>query len=141
MIAGLSFGPLSLRCRRPQGRPALAISTMTFLSENKGLTLVKIERFENVWDTLETDPAERERLKLRAQLMDALRARVERWKVTQAEAAKRLKITQPRLNDLLKGRFNKFSLGALFDLATRAGLKIKLSIDGAHAKPKAKKAA
>lgn len=56
-------------------------------------------------------------------------------------AAKRLKITQPRLNDLLKGRFNKFSLGALFDLATRAGLKIKLSIDDARAKPKAKRAA
>jgi predicted XRE-type DNA-binding protein len=102
---------------------------------------MKVEQFENVWDALESDPAERERLKLRAQLMDALRTRVERWKVTQTEAATRLKITQPRLNDLLKGRFNKFSLGALFDLATRAGLKIKLSIDDTHAKPKAKRAA
>jgi predicted XRE-type DNA-binding protein len=102
---------------------------------------MKIEQFENVWDALESDPAERERLKLRAQLMDALRDRIERWKITQAEAAKRLKITQPRLNDLLKGRFNKFSLGALFDLATRAGLRIKLSIDDTRTKPKAKKAA
>lgn len=102
---------------------------------------MKIERFKNVWDALESDPAERERLKLRSQLMDALRDKIESWKVTQNEAAKRLAITQPRLNDLLKGRFNKFSLGALFDLATRSGLKIKLSIDDARAKPKTKRAA
>ena len=51
------------------------------------------------------------------------------WHVTRAKAARRLSITQPGLNDLLKDRFNKLSLGALFDLATRAGLKVKLSID------------
>ena len=102
---------------------------------------MKIESFSSVWDALESDPAERERLKMRSQLMDALRQRIESWKVTQAEAAKRLAITQPRLNDLLKGRFSKFSLGALFDLATRAGLKIKLSIDDTRAKPKTKRVA
>jgi predicted XRE-type DNA-binding protein len=99
---------------------------------------IKVEQFENVWDALESDPAERERLKLRSQLMEALRDRIARWKTTQSEAAKRLSITQPRLNELLKGRFSKFSLGALFDLATRAGLKVRLSIDPPSAKPKAK---
>ncbi len=102
---------------------------------------MKIERFKNVWDALEPDPAERERLKMRSRLMNALRDRIASWDVTQAEAAKRLDITQPRLNDLLRGRFNKFSLGALFDLATRAGLKVKLSIDDTRRKPKAGKAA
>ena len=102
---------------------------------------MKIERFKNVWDALESDPAERERLKMRSQLMDTLREKIEGWKLTQREAAKRLEITQPRLNDLLKGRFNKFSLGALFDLATRAGLKVRLSVDDARPKAKARKAA
>lgn len=102
---------------------------------------MKIERFKDVWDALESDPAERERLRMRSQLMNALRDKIESWKITQGEAAKRLGITQPRLNDLLKGRFNKFSLGALFDLATRAGLKVKLSIDDGRAKPKARRAA
>ncbi len=92
--------------------------------------------YANVWDALEADPAERERLKLRSQLLSALEDRIKSWKLTQAEAAARLDITQPRLNDLLKGRFDKFSLGALFDLATRAGIKMQLKIDG-----KAKKAA
>ena len=98
---------------------------------------MKIEEYESVWDALEDDPAERERLKMRSALLTALRRKIESWKVTQGEAAKRLEITQPRLNDLLKGRFNKFSLGALFDLATRAGLKVTLSIDETGRKPKA----
>jgi predicted XRE-type DNA-binding protein len=102
---------------------------------------MKVEHFKDVWDALESDPAERERLKMRSRLMDALREKIESWKITQAAAAKRLGITQPRLNDLLKGRFNKFSLGALFDLATRAGLKVKVTIDDARAKTKAKRAA
>jgi predicted XRE-type DNA-binding protein len=83
---------------------------------------MKIDEYESVWDALEDDPAERERLNMRSALLTALRRQIESWKVTPGEAAKRLEITQPRLNDLLKGRFNKFSLGALFDLATRAGL-------------------
>ena len=98
---------------------------------------MKVEEFTSVWDALEDDPAERERLKMRSVLLTALRRKVESWKITQSEAAKRLQITQPRLNDLLKGRFNKFSLGALFDLATRAGLKVRLTIDEGKSKTKA----
>lgn len=102
---------------------------------------MKIERYKDVWDAIEDDPAERERLKMRSALLDALQARISSWGVTQAEAAKRLGITQPRLNDLLKDRFNRFSLGALFDLATRAGLKVKLSIEDGRTRAKAKRAA
>jgi len=102
---------------------------------------MKVEQFKDVWDALESDPAERERLKMRSRLMDVLRDTVGSWKITQTAAARRLGITQPRLNDLLKGRFNKFSLGALFDLATKAGLKVRVSIDDGRAKTKAKRAA
>ena len=45
--------------------------------------------------------------------------------------ASRLGITQPRLNDLLRGKINKFSLDTLLILATRAGLKIKIEIRAA----------
>ena len=102
---------------------------------------MKIERFKDVWDALEDNPVERERLKMRSRLMSALQARIKAWNVTQSDAAQRLSITQPRLNDLLKDRFNKFSLGALFDLATRAGLKVKLSIDETEKKKATKRAA
>lgn len=53
---------------------------------------------------------------------------VDGWKGTQAEAAKRLGITQPRVNDLLRGRIAKFSLDALMDLASRAGLSVHVKI-------------
>jgi predicted XRE-type DNA-binding protein len=59
--------------------------------------------------------------------MAAVRNRGEGWKLTQLEAATRLKVTQPRLNDLLRGHFNKFSLDGLVELAARAGIKVKVS--------------
>jgi predicted XRE-type DNA-binding protein len=101
---------------------------------------MKRQVFADVWDALEDDPAERARLRMRSELLQALERRVLGWKVTQREAARRLGITQPRLNDLLKGRFSKFSLGALFDLAMRAGLEVKLTIDGKR-RPSPRKAA
>jgi hypothetical protein len=48
-----------------------------------------------------------------------------------AQAARRLGITQPRLNDLLHGKINKFFLDTLMTLATRAGLKIKIEVRSA----------
>jgi hypothetical protein len=49
------------------------------------------------------------------------------WNLSQAEAAKRLHIT--RLNDLLRGRINKFTLDALTKLATHTGLTVKMSVN------------
>jgi predicted XRE-type DNA-binding protein len=46
---------------------------------------------------------------------------VSKWRLTQAGTAKRLGLTQPRLNDLLRGRINKFSLDALINIAMAAG--------------------
>jgi predicted XRE-type DNA-binding protein len=63
--------------------------------------------------------------------MIALRRAVESWELTQAAAAKRLGTTQPRLNDLLRGRIGKFSLDALVLLATRAGLSLQLQVAAA----------
>lgn len=52
-------------------------------------------------------------------------------RLTQTQAARRLAITQPRLNDLLRGRINKFSLDTLVGLADRAGIRLRLHIDRA----------
>lgn len=48
--------------------------------------------------------------------------------LTQAQAAKRLGVTQPRLNALLKGKIGQFSLDALVNIANRAGLDVRLVI-------------
>ena len=82
------------------------------------------QRFDSVWDALENSPAEAANMKARATLMIAIREAVEGWKLTQADAAKRLGVTQPSMNDLLRGRIEKFSLDALMILATGASLTI-----------------
>ena len=57
--------------------------------------------------------------------MIAIRDVVDDWRLTQAEAAKRLGVTQPRMNDLLRGRIDKFSLDALMLLASAAGMSVE----------------
>ena len=60
------------------------------------------EVFGSVWDALEDTPTEAENMKLRSSLMIAISEAVSAWRVTQMEAARRLGVTQPRLNDLLR---------------------------------------
>lgn len=86
------------------------------------------QRFANVWDALENTPQEAASMSMRSNLLIAVEQRVRSWNLTQAEAAKRLGITQPRLNDLLRGRITNFSLDTLINLATQAGLAVRLDI-------------
>jgi predicted XRE-type DNA-binding protein len=51
---------------------------------------------------------------------------VKSWGLPQEAAAARLGITRPRLNDLLRGKLGKFSLDALVNLATAAGLTLEI---------------
>ena len=87
-----------------------------------------MKRYKNVWEALEDDPVKRANLTVRSDLTITLDQTVAGWKLTQKDAAARLGITQPRLNDLLKGRINKFSLDALVDLATKAGLDVTVKV-------------
>ncbi|WP_284947194.1 helix-turn-helix domain-containing protein [Acidisoma cladoniae] len=87
------------------------------------------EVFASVWDALEDTPAEAAHMRLRSELMTAIRHVVSTWGVTQAAAARRLNVTQPRLNDLLRGRINNFGLDALIVLAARAGLNVRMQIE------------
>jgi len=89
---------------------------------------MKQQRFRSVWDAIERTPAQAANMKARSEMMLAIRESVEGWQVTQAAAARRLGLTQPRMNDLIRGRINKFSLDALINLAARAGLLIRVEV-------------
>jgi len=65
-------------------------------------------------------PAESRNLHIRAQMMAALRKFIEKEGLTQAEAARRLKVTQPRVSDLTRGKFSRFSLDTLVNMLTDA---------------------
>lgn len=83
---------------------------------------------DNIFADLGFPPGEAENLKMRSDLLIAIEVFYRRSGLTQAQAAKRLGITQPRLNALLKGRIEQFSLDALVNIASRAGLDVRLVI-------------
>ncbi|MGB8817196.1 MAG: XRE family transcriptional regulator [Rhizobiaceae bacterium] len=87
------------------------------------------EEFSNVWEAIEDDPAMVAAMTARSLLMMEIDDTVKGWQVSQTEAAKRLGVTQPRLNDLMRGKINKFSLDALMKLAADAGLKVSLQVE------------
>ncbi len=89
------------------------------------------ETFPTIWHALFDDPAEIASLQLRGDVLGAIALKVKGWGLTQAEAAKRLGISQPRLNDLLRGRISRFSLDALVKIATTAGIAFNLEFKDA----------
>ena len=74
---------------------------------------MKTKTFANVWDALSDSPEEAATMKIRSDVMIAINDTISAWDTTQARAASRLGVTQPRLNDLLRGKINKFSLSML----------------------------
>jgi predicted XRE-type DNA-binding protein len=89
------------------------------------------EEFANVWDAIADTPEEAANLTLRSDLMDQIEELIQENGWTQAEAAKRCGVTQPRINDLLRGRISRFSLDALVNIASALGRKVTVSLDDA----------
>ena len=87
------------------------------------------EIFESVFDALADTPAESANMTARADLLLAIRERVRTWGLTQDEAAARLGVTRPRLNDLMRGKLEKFSLDALVNIAAAAGFKLHIELE------------
>ncbi|KPB33115.1 hypothetical protein ALP12_03590 [Pseudomonas savastanoi pv. phaseolicola] len=81
-----------------------------------------------MWDALVDTPEEAENLRVLSELVIALTSVIKGWNIPQREAAARLHVTQPRLNDLLKGKIDKFSLDALVNMLTGANLKIEIDV-------------
>ena len=89
---------------------------------------MKEQQFKSVWDAIESSPTEAANMKARSDVLMAIRKVVDGWDVTQAGAARKLGINQPRMNDLLRGKIDKFSLDALMNLAARAGLSVQVKV-------------
>ena len=91
----------------------------------------KFESFDSVWDAIADTREEAANLRVRAELMmqiaDVIKTR--RWK--QAEAAAHCGVTQPRINDLLRGRVSRFSLDALVNIAAALGHRVHVELEAA----------
>ena len=80
----------------------------------------------NVFSDLGFDPEEADNLLLRAQLMSSIRGAARG--LTQRDAATLFGVSQPRVNDVLRGRIRKFSLDALVNMLGRAGMRVELKV-------------
>jgi len=81
----------------------------------------------NVFRDLGFSPVEAEHLRVRAELMVALERWITRHRLTQAKAARRLRVSQPRVNDLVRGRLHRFSIDALVEMLARAGIRVRVT--------------
>ena len=80
----------------------------------------------NVFIDLGYSPEEAAILQIRADLMADLRKFIKAKRLTQARAAEILGISQSRVSDLIRGKWERFSLEMLITLATRAGMHVTL---------------
>lgn len=84
----------------------------------------------NVFVDMGFSPEEAAVLQMRADLMADLRKIIKARKLTQAKAAKILGVSQSRVSDLARGKWEKFSLEMLITLATRAGIRVQIKTAG-----------
>lgn len=89
---------------------------------------VIFESSGNVFADLDLEPAEAAILHMRAKLMSDLRLYIQSSDMTQTEAATQLGITQSRVSDLVRGKWEKFSLEMLITLEARAGRQVTLEL-------------
>jgi predicted XRE-type DNA-binding protein len=80
----------------------------------------------NVFIDLGYSPDEAAILQMRADLMADLRKFIKAKRLTQAKAAEILGVSQSRVSDLIRGKWERFSLEMLIALATRAGMHVSL---------------
>lgn len=71
-----------------------------------------------------------ESVKLRAVLMYALSDYIMKTHLSQSQAAKALGVTQPRISDLTRGKVDVFSLDTLVNMASTAGLRVEMQVNG-----------
>lgn len=91
----------------------------------------KVETYVSVWDALADTPEQAANLRARAEVMQQISAIVKNNGWTQAEAATHCGVTQPRINDLLRGRVSRFSLDALVNIATAIGRRVHVELEAA----------
>ena len=89
------------------------------------------ETFTSVWDAIADTPEQAANLRARAELMQQIAAIINANNWKQADAATHCGVTQPRINDLLRGRVSRFSLDALVNIATALGRRVHLELEAA----------
>ena len=91
----------------------------------------KVKSYDSVWDALADSPEQAANVRVHAELMQQIAAILKKRDWTQVEAARQCGVTQPRINDLLRGRVSRFSLDAFVNIATAIGRRVHVELEPA----------
>ena len=91
----------------------------------------KVESYENIWDAIADTAGESANMQAKAELMRQIVVIIKKNDWKQVEAAQHCGITQPRLNDMLRGRISRFSLDALVNIAAAIGQRVHIELEAA----------
>src|SRR5215471_842679 len=117
--------------RRKRLRDVISRSQETICATVERWKMRKPESYASVWDAIADTPGQAANLRARAELMRQIAALVKKQGWTQVEAAQHCGVTQPRINDLLRGRVSRFSLDALVNISTALGCRVRVDLEAA----------
>ena len=103
----------------------------TAKGEKESVDVPLIEIYASVWDAIADTPEQAANLRARSELMRQIAAIVKDSGWTQLDAAQRCGVTQPRMNDLVRGRVSRFSIDALVNIATAIGRTVHIELQAA----------
>jgi predicted XRE-type DNA-binding protein len=96
------------------------------MNENRDFTITQGSK--NIFEDLGFEKAEAANLKIRADLMLALKEYIQLKGWTQEQAAEFFQETQPRISNLINGEINRFSVDKLINMLARAGMEVKVEV-------------
>jgi predicted XRE-type DNA-binding protein len=107
------------------------MKAISFRTDARTQMKKRSKTYASVWDALADTPEQAANLQARADLMRQIAELIEAEGWKQVEAAERCGVTQPRINDLLRGRVSRFSLDALVNIATALGRRVTVELEAA----------
>jgi len=90
--------------------------------------MAKDWRYHNAFEAVGFANVEALHLRIRADLMLEVERLIEARGLTQAEAAKLLHVTQPRISDLTRGKIERFSIDTFVEMLARAGVDVMVKV-------------
>lgn len=90
-----------------------------------------IESCGNIFKDLGFSQEESEKLMIKSYLMQQIEAFIKEKKLTQAQASELMGVSRPRISDVTRGKIDRFTIDALIDMLSKAGLQVAVTVQAA----------
>ena len=84
--------------------------------------------FNSFWDAIEDTPEQAENMRIRSELMRSIETRIRAEGCNRQQAAERIRVTQSRVSDLMRGKIENFTIDTLVNMIVAAGLHVRVRV-------------